>query len=195
VINVRHLSDERLIDVCLADAPVDVELQHLDSCPACEERRATIARVLDDVSAAAAAETDALFPADRLAKQRDRILQRVEREGRPARLIAFPAAASTEWSPRSRPAARWIAGAAAAGLIIGVLAGQLVRVRPAGNIARISSSGVVQHPEVGPLQAISTTMSEEEFLGRLEIAVEGTTGASLQPLDDLTPRVWEVAAQ
>jgi hypothetical protein len=44
-------------------------------------------------------------------------------------------------------------------------------------------------------QAVSTSMSEEEFLGRLEIAIEGTGGSALRPLDDLTPLVWEVAAQ
>ena len=45
------------------------------------------------------------------------------------------------------------------------------------------------------LQAVSTSMSEEELLGLLEVAIEGTGGASLRPLDDLTPRVWEVAAR
>jgi hypothetical protein len=38
-------------------------------------------------------------------------------------------------------------------------------------------------------------MTEEEFLGRLEVAIEGTGGSALRPLDDLTPLVWEVAAQ
>lgn len=190
--NVHHLSDERLIDVCLADTPVDADRQHLDACPACEGRRATIARVLDDVSTAAAADADAVFSADRLAKQHSRILQRIEREGRPARLIAFPAAGSSDRMPHPRPAARWIAGAAAAGLIIGVLAGQLVHLRPN---ARAMPGALNQRPAVAALQAVSVPLSEEEFLGRLELAVEATTGASLQPLDDLTPRVWEVAAQ
>jgi hypothetical protein len=44
-------------------------------------------------------------------------------------------------------------------------------------------------------QVVSTTLSEEEFLGRLEVAIEGTGGSALRPLDDLTPLVWEVAAQ
>jgi len=29
----------------------------------------------------------------------------------------------------------------------------------------------------------------------MEMAVEGTAGSALRPLDDLTPRVWEVAAR
>ena len=189
-----HLSDERLIDACLTDAPAPGDWLHLDACPACEERRARIARMLDDVSAAAASETDPLFPDDRLARQRSRILQRIEREGRPARLIAFPTAAASDRVPRPRPAVRWIAGAAAAGLIIGVLAGQLVHVRP--NARSAAAAVVTPRPAMAVLQAVTTApLSEEEFLGRLEIVVEGATGASLQPLDDLTPRVWEVAAQ
>ena len=190
MMNAHHLSDERLIDVCLAGASVDGDRHHLESCPACEARRATIARVLDDVSAATAAETDALFPPDRLAKQHAGILQRIEREGRPARLIAFPAAAAPV--PRTRPAPRWIAGAAAAGLVLGLLAGQVGRLMPGGRGAQVAGS---ERPALAVLEAISPAMSEEEFLGRIELAVEGTTGASLRPLDDLTPRVWEVAAQ
>jgi hypothetical protein len=192
---MQHLSDERLIDACLADAAdaADAaERQHLDRCPACEERRIGIVQLLRDVSDAAAAETDVLFPADRLARQRARVLQRIEREGRPARLISFPAVGPAERLPRTRPAARWIAGAAAAGLMIGLLAGQLVRMRPNGTGVPVA---IDQRPAVSALQVISATMSEDEFLSRLEIAVEGTSGASLQPLDDLTPRVWEVAAQ
>ena len=37
-------------------------------------------------------------------------------------------------------------------------------------------------------------MSEEEFLGRLEMAIDGTGGTTLQPLHDLTPLAWEVSA-
>ena len=88
---------------------------------------------------------------------------------------------------------RWIAGAAAAGLLIGVLAGHLAHVVPyQWSVAPAQS---VLQPAGATLQAVSTTMSEEEFLGLLEVAIEGTGGASLRPLDDMTPRVWDVAAQ
>jgi hypothetical protein len=88
---------------------------------------------------------------------------------------------------------RWIAGAAAAGLVIGLLAGHFAHDLPAGGA--LPASQAAGTPAAARLQAVSTTMSEEEFLGRLEVAIEGTSGSALRPLDDLTPLVWEVAAQ
>ena len=189
-----HLSDDRLIDVCLDRAPAAIERQHLERCDGCEGRRANIARLLADVSDIARAEADVVFTAERLSRQHARILQRVEQEGRSGRVISFPA-----WHGqrptllRARPGMRWVAGAAAAGMVIGLLAGQLAHNLQTDG-ARPASQAVVR-PAAATLQAVSTTMSEEEFLGRLEVALEGTSGSALRPLDDLTPLVWEVAAQ
>jgi len=189
-----HLSDDRLIDVCLAHPPAAAERQHLRACGVCEERRASLARLLDDASDVAAAEADAVFTDERLARQRARILERVEQESRQGRLISFPAAhAPSPALLRARPASRWIAGAAAAGLLIGVLAGHLAHDFTSGRV--LPRARVVASPTVAGFQAVSTSMSEEEFLGRLEVAIEGTGGSALRPLDDLTPLVWEVAAQ
>jgi hypothetical protein len=187
-----HLSDDRLIEVCLDDAPFEAEREHLDFCPACADRRSRLTQMLTDVRAVTTAEADALFDADRLAKQRARIIQHLEHEGRPGRVITFPATHPTGSSSRARPRTRWIAGAAAAGLVIGVLAGHLAHVVPG---MRSMPAQVVFQTAPRGLQAVSTSMSEEELLGLLEVAIEGTSGASLRPLDDLTPRVWEVAAQ
>jgi anti-sigma factor RsiW len=191
IMTKRHLSDDRLIEVSLDEARFPAERDHLDSCPACAERGAQLTRLLTDVAAVTTAEADAAFCDDRLAKQRARILQRLEHEGRPGRVIAFPATLSHGPSLRARPGMRWIAGAAAAGLVIGVLAGHLAHVVPGqwGVPPRMALQ-----PPGAALQAVSTTMTEEELLGMLEVATEGT-GTSLRPLDDLTPRVWEVAAQ
>lgn len=160
-----------------------------------------IASLLAEYSEAVIAEADAAFPAERLARQQTRILQRLEQEGRPGRVIAFPAGHAHEPPPlRARPGMRWIAGAAAAGLIIGVVAGHLTHDfsnRAAGRAPQIAAS----RPDTGvgasavTRRAVSTTLSEEEFLGQLEIAIEGSRSASLQPLDELTPRVWEIAAR
>ena len=164
-----------------------------------------IASLLAEYSEAVIAEADAAFPAERLVRQQTRILQRLEQEGRPGRVIAFPAGHAHEPPPlRARPGMRWIAGAAAAGLIIGVVAGHLTHDfsnRAAGRAPQIAASRPATGPESGvgasavTLRAVSTTLSEEEFLGRLEIAIEGSRSASLQPLDELTPRVWEIAAR
>ena len=188
-----HLSDDRLIDVCLYQATTAVEQQHLAGCGVCETRRANLARILTEVSDVAVAEADAVFTAERLGRQRARILQRVEQESRHGQLINFPAGrGSSPTLLRARPAARWIAGAAAAGLFIGLLAGHLTHDFTTGRV--MPTRAVVSSP-TATFQAVSTTMSEEEFLGRLEIAIEGTGGSALRPLDDLTPLVWEVAAQ
>ena len=151
------------------------------------------ARLMDEVSAVMKAEADALFTEERLARQRAHILQRIEEETRPGRLISFPTAQPARPALRVRPGMRWVAAAAAAGLLIGVVAGHLVHELPAAGSAR-PAQAVVR--EAGPtLQAVSTSMSEEEFLGQLEIAIATTGGSALRPLDDLTPLVWEVAAQ
>ena len=186
-----HLTEDRLIDVCLDRVPSATEQQHLSGCAICRERRANLARVLNETSQAASAEADALFTEDRLSRQRAHILQRVEQESRHGQLISFPAGTPT--SPvrlRIRPASRWIAGAAAAGLLIGMLAGHLTHDFTAG---RAPARATATLP-AATIQAVSTTLSEEEFLGQIEMAVEGTGGSALRPLDDLTPLVWEVAA-
>lgn len=186
----HHLSDDRLIDVYLDGASLAAEQQHLASCPACEARRTRLARLLTDVADVVAAQADAVFTAERLAQQRARILQRIEQEARHGRVISFPASHGHASSLRARPGMRWIAGAAAAGLIIGLVGGHLAHQLPRGG--RIITTG---EPAAETLQLVAAPLSEEEFLGRIEMAVESIAGSSLRPLDDLTPRVWEVAAQ
>ena len=190
-----HLSDDRLIDVCLDHAPGETEQRHLASCQACEERRARLARLLDDAADVTAAEADVHFTEERLARQRAHILQRVELESRHGQLISFPAAHAAQPARLRiiRPASRWIAGAAAAGLFIGLLAGHLAHDFTSGRVLPTQRAAFA--PAETTIQAVSTTLSEEEFLGRLEVAIEGTGGSALRPLDDLTPLVWEVAAQ
>ena len=94
---------------------------------------------------------------------------------------------------RAGPDRRWIAGAAAAGLVIGLLAGHLAHDLPTAGPSPASQAG--RPLDVTTMQAGSTTLSEEEFLGRLEVAIDGTGGSALRPLHDLTPLVWEVVAQ
>ena len=188
-----HLTDNRLIDVCFDHAPAATEEQHLARCAICRERRANLARLLDDTSSVASAEADALFTEERLSRQRAHILQRVEQESRHGQLIAFPAGqAASPVRLRIKPASRWIAGAAAAGLFIGMLAGHLTHDFTAGRV--LPTRATTAMPAAATIQAVSTTLSEEEFLGQIEMAVEGTGGSALRPLDDLTPLVWEVAA-
>jgi hypothetical protein len=195
--NGAHLSEDRVIEVCLLRTPGACELQHLERCPRCEQRRSDIARMLTELSGAAAADADAAFPAERLARQHARILQRIEDEARPARVIAFPAGRANDPPPlRARPGMRWMAGAAAAGLVIGLLAGYLTHDFSGMRSGRpVQTAAGRPLPAEPALRAVPTTLSEEEFLGQLEIAIEGSSASALRPLDDLTPRVWEVTAR
>ena len=192
----RHLSDDRLVEACLDRAPNAREDRHLARCPACVARRAEIARLLSDLSDAAIADADAAFPAERLATQRARILQRLEHQELPGRVIAFPTPRAAAEPPlRARPSTRWMAGAAAAGLVIGLLAGYATHgISHATSSSAARVAAVRPAPDAPVVRPVATTLSEEEFLGRIEVALEGSTG-SLRALDDLTPRVWEVTAR
>jgi hypothetical protein len=183
---LRHLSDDRLIEACLAEALPPSEQRHLQRCPKCTARHADLAALLDDVSAASRAAADEAFPPDRLARQQARILQRVAHVGGPARVLAFPRTLH-ESEPVSvrRPTTRWVAAAAAAGLVIGLAAGHLTRgfsVRPSPGMA--AAPGTIR-PAVPPF-------SEEEFMGQIELAIASPGGSALGTLNDLTPRAWEV---
>ena len=195
-----HLSDDRLIEVCLLDAASVAEQHHFGTCARCDARRARLQSLLDDVSGAAAAEADAVFPPERLARQQARILSQLQHDGRPGRVIAFPAGYAQEpMASRTRPSTRWIAAAAVAGLVIGVAAGRFGHDysfgRPGGirtPIAQPAEGPELRAGSTGAILEVSTAVSDEEFLSQIEIAIDGPAAAALQPLDDLTPLPWEV---
>ena len=189
-----HLSDDRLVEIGMTETASASEQQHLGICAACETRRAGIAHMLDELSLAAHEDTDAAFSAERLARQQTKILQRVEEETRPARVIAFPAAHEAAFTTmtRTRPATRWIAAAAVAGLVVGVMAGRLGQQgRALGAPKSLSVRSTAPAPQAG-IRNVSVTLSDDELLGQIERAGEGRGGASLRPLDEMTPRAWDV---
>jgi hypothetical protein len=189
----QHLSDDRLIDMCLCPEPSRAEQQHLERCARCEARRARLAEMLADVEQVATAEADVTFTIDRLAKQRSRILHRLELDGRSARVIAFPTLKAQEvWVSRTRPGMRWIAGAAAAGLIVGLFAGRFVQQWPARSGVSTLQVAPAENAAPGPvLQAVTSTLADDEFLGQIEMALVSRGSKALRPLDELTPLAWE----
>lgn len=203
----NHLSDDRLIELCMLDALPPAEQQHLSSCARCDERRARLQRLLDDVSETATAAADAEFPLERLGRQQARIMARLQHEGRPARVIAFPAGHPPHETlvSRTRPASRWIAAAAVGGLVIGVIAGRFGHDYPFGRpggarvmVARTAVARTAEEPELrasgatGSIREVAASISDDEFLNQIEIAIDAPAAAALQPLDDLTPSAWEV---
>jgi hypothetical protein len=198
----NHLSDDRLIELCMLDAVSSAEQQHLSICGRCDARRVRMLRLLEEVSETATADADAAFPLERLNRQQARILARLQHEGRPARVIAFPAghAPHEPIGSRTRPASRWIAAAAVGGLVVGVIAGRFghdYSFQRAG-INRVIASRAVEQSELrapvttGAIREVAASISDDEFLDQLESAIDAPAAAALQPLDDLTPRAWEV---
>lgn len=187
--NERHLSDDRIIELCVSGPALADEQAHLSACLACQQRRLSVVDILAELDAAATIETEIAFPPDRLQRQQARIAQRIEQDGRPGRLIAFPAG-QPQVMTRTRPHVRWAAGAAAAAFFVGLVAGHLAHdlpIRDTRQVAGVVGTG----PDPAPLRAVSTTFSEDDFLGQIERAAFSNSPAALRPLDDMTPRAWE----
>jgi len=111
----RHLTEDQLIAHGTGALPPEIA-----GCDTCRALHRCVMETLGEVTTTATMSADAAFPPARLARQRARILTRIERYGQQARILAFP-------SPRAqRPALlhprlvrRWVAAAAAAGLVVG----------------------------------------------------------------------------
>jgi hypothetical protein len=189
-----HLSDDRLIEICLADPLAPIDEPHLRRCERCASRRSELAATLSDVSARVTAEADSAFPDAKLARQHARIMQQVDHLGRPARVIAFPAAHRQDSvRPAARRVRRWIAatGAVAVAFLVGVFTEHLAhQLPPAGRPeTRIAS----RRPDVRVTRTAVASMSDDEqLLGQIEAAVGRAGPAALRPLDALTPRAWDV---
>ena len=190
--NERHLSDDRLIEICVSGSIPVAEGAHLAACPKCEMRRLSVVEILAELDDAASVEAEAAFPPERLERQQARIIQRIEQDGRPGRLITVPASQpATASLLRSRPHVRWAAAAAAAAFVIGLLTGHLAHDLP-GRQQAPSPEVVANETGATPLRAVSTTFSEDEFLGQIEVAAGSNGPAALRALDAMTPRAWEV---
>ena len=153
-------------------------------------------QLVQQVTAALNAEADAAFPDERLQRQHARILQRIDQEGRPGRVIAFPAGQGRTPTSLLHPSSttRWVAAAAAAAFFVGLVTGQRLptdlRFTPGTHLA-------MSRPN--PSQPTGTTLSgstplvpsDDEFLGEVEVAAESRPEV-LRHLDALTPRAWDV---
>ena len=118
-----HLSERALVDALLTgDRPA-----HLDRCDICADRTVDLSRWLDDVRLTGVEAADAAFSPERLALQQTQILRRLEQLDEPARVIAFPNQSrmhDRDVADR-RVAPAWVGVAAAAGLVLGVIGGQM----------------------------------------------------------------------
>ena len=192
----HHLHDERLFDCYVAERGGDAldppVAEHLADCSQCGGRYAELVRFMDGLRAEADAETDEIFTPERLRTQQQQIIRRIEQLGQPARVIRFPGRLVSRHidASTSRGITRWVYGAAAAALVIGVGLGALYD--SPWRWTRHTS----RPPAPTPVATAGTTpgreASDEAFLSDLELALERPRTRELQPFDALTPHVREV---
>ena len=198
----RHLDDRAIAALWSARATGDsldsgtTGDGHVRECAQCRARYDAFAGWLSDTRAEALGEADEIFPAERLAAQRAQIVRRLEALERPARVIAFPRFSQSAVAVRRGPQ-RWIAAAAAAGLIVGLGAGELRDFRravhrgaPAGYLSGPPPAPVTQ-TAAGVLQPVVLT-SDDAFLYDSEEASTSSRVEALHALDALTPLVRDV---
>ena len=209
-----HLRDDRLFDcyllVRVGEALDPPAAEHLAECPDCRARFEALRRFMDDLRDDADAELDDVFTAEALRQQQQRIARRLTLASRPARVIHFPTPPGAPLAPvRRRPALpRWAAGAAAAGLFVGVAAGLsfnggATRVRshvpetarlltpPASTMAPIGVGADL--PLASAPAEAAPSDRDDLFLSEIEVAAGGPRTAELAAFDALTPHIREVS--
>jgi hypothetical protein len=204
----RHLDDEHLLGCYLGpeggkDAAANAD--HLAACPRCSTRYDDLVRFMQDLRAEADAETDDLFPPEHLQAQQQAIARRLDQFGT-ARIISFPGrvAAKHDLTSSGRLGSRWIAAAAAAGLLVGAAVGtfyegswRLVPQTAGSRIARAPISGTPSDPSLmllDPSRAPSF-VDDEMLLSDLERALGGPRTQELLPFEALTPRATDISVQ
>ena len=142
--------------------------------------------VLEAYRAAACAEADAHFDDRALESQRHKILAKLAHLGHPAKVIRFPKALQGE-VPAARPNRRWISAAAAAGLIIGLLGGQLVHLvpQPSRRLAPMPTS-IAPSAASTPTFVPASAPVDDGLLGEIELVMQARTANELQALDEFT---------
>jgi len=190
--NRTHLSEDQLIELSLAGTDAARE-PHLAECERCGSRVAELTSMLNDVDVALTAEVDQAFPTERLARQHARILQQIELEGKPARVIAFPAASAVPVRLHRRPTRRWVAaaGAIAASFVVGILTDHLTYDLPRSRPVATTHLAVRSVDQKAPVRTVAASLSDDELLGQIEAAVGSSGPASLRALDAMTPRAWD----
>jgi len=187
-----HLSDDRLIEVCFNLETASGDRAHLEACGACQSRRAALAGTLDDVGTAMASRADEAFPGERLERQRARILQQLDQDGRPGRVIVFPHSQTPHGTgTQSRRPPRWatVGAAVAASFLIGLVAEHLAHDLPGTRQARPAAR--VMQPADPKGSPTRPQLSDDELLGQVELAAVRVGPAALRPLDAMTPGAWD----
>jgi hypothetical protein len=185
-----HLDDAAFAELwtnALADGKEPAEQAHLQECAECRVRFASFSTWMEEVRTEALTEADEVLSSERLAAQQGQILRRLEAAERPARVIAFPK--HSPGSVRRFPIRRWIAVAAAAGLITGVGLGQMWNFSDTSSPSfsdRIVDTTARPLPGPTAVPAIATLSDEAALADFEEIATPRYE--ALRAYDTFTPR-------
>jgi hypothetical protein len=198
----RHVTDADLIavwtDSRLGGAPPTAAGTHVRECSACRTRLTALTSWLESLRTDARQEADEAFPRERLMAQQAQILRRLEAMERPARVLAFPRFTKAI-SARDAGRHRWIAAAAAAGLVVGIGLGQTfhlggpqrvtdTQARVGTTPDRTSRGGLMLTPISGG--------SDEMFLYDPEPSLSTERiPESLRSLHEITPSVRDYTAR
>lgn len=198
--NVRtnHVPVDRLTALAFVarapgTAPDEQAIVHVSQCDHCAAELARLTAEADLLRATAFARADAIFDDAMLEAQRSRILDRLANLGQVARVLRFPRHGREVAMPVSTGSRRWISVAAAAGLIIGLVAGQLLHFVPSDGTARRETTLTLQAPArpIGsgliPASATGPSVTDDQLLDEIEAAVQLRRAHSLRALDALTP--------
>jgi anti-sigma factor RsiW len=200
-----HPADDRLIALYFGDEEAGVDerravRQHLHGCETCTWRYTELTAPLERLRQDAAGEADEVFTPARLDAQRAKVLARLTEEAPASRIIPFPASgARPDRSVVRRPLTRWVAAAAAAGILVGVVGGRLLENGTASSVAKAPVARTVIAALPGS-DAVSDSLTEtaaiegdEAVISEIEQAVFTHRITALSALDDLTPHVRQEA--
>jgi hypothetical protein len=143
---------------------------------------------LEAYRAAAHADADSHFDERALESQRLRILARLEQVGQRARVLPFPGAMSAVRTA-SGTSRRWISAAAAAGLLIGLVTGQLLHVMPGDNWGQrdpVRLAPPAARMTLVPVVASTSLDPEDALLDAIDAAVTRQGAPDLRAFDDIT---------
>jgi hypothetical protein len=172
-------------------------LTHISSCEACAARLAELTVQIESLRDEAWQEADAAFDDAMLESQRGKILARLAHLGKAARVLRFPGRMRDASMPVSPISRRWVSVAAAAGLIIGLVAGQMLHfVSWESQLHRSSGQLQASTPRgsSGPVivQSAVFSLSQDELLDEIEEAMQLRSAPNLRALDAFTPRVGDL---
>ena len=190
-----HLSEESLVELHALlqtgeHALAARYLRHVKQCTPCGERLANLRADAGDMRRDVLAAVEARITPARLDRQFDVIARRLE--GHSGRVLPFPAPLHRSSPPPTQR--RWVAVAAACGLLVGVGAGRLLPAvgEPQGPTWRPAAI------DAGTGKTLGGTIqqeTDEQMLVEIDAALTRSRAKEFRVLDELTPRVANARAR